>query len=80
METKQKVIDAINKEGIAYINVYSQDCDGVQSQYHKSFTNVEDFYKWEENFYEWAEGSQGYSLTDKDNLDEPATWGGWGDY
>lgn len=23
---------------------------------------------------------KGYSLTDKNNLDEPATWGGWGDY
>jgi hypothetical protein len=41
---------------------------------------VEEFLKWEEDFYEWAEGRQGYSLTDKDNLDEAVTWGGWGDY
>jgi len=67
----------IEKNGVAYINVYSQDCDGVESQYHREFTSIEDFYKWEENFCEWAEGRQGYNLTDKDNLDEQISWGGW---
>ena len=67
----------IENNGIAYINVYSQDCDGVESQYHKEFTNSDDFYKWEENFYEWAEGNQSYYLTTKENLYQDVTWGGW---
>ncbi len=72
-----EIEEVIDRDGIVFINVWTQDCDGVQSQYHKEFTNVDDFYKWEEDFYEWAEGSQGYCLTNKDNLYEQVTWGGW---
>ena len=76
----EQIQEAILRDGVAFINVWSQDCDGVQAQSHTSFKSVEEFLKWEEDFYEWAEGSQGYSLTDKNNLDEAVTWGGWGDY
>jgi hypothetical protein len=76
----EDIKDALLRDGAVYINVWSQDCDGVQSQYHREFKSVEEFIKWEVDFYEWAEGRQGYSFTDKDNLDEAVTWGGWGDY
>jgi hypothetical protein len=76
----EQIQEAILRDGVAFINVWSQDCDGVQGQYHKEFDNVEQFLEWEESFWEWAEGSQGFSLTDKNNLDEHKTWGGWGDY
>lgn len=80
MLSSEQVNDVLLRDGVIYINVWSQDCDGVCAQYHTSFKTLEEFLKWEVDFYEWAEGRQGYSLTDKDNLDEEITWGGWGDY
>jgi len=76
----EQIQEALLWDGVVFINVWSTDCDGVSAQYHKEFESVEQFLAWEVDFYEWAEGRQGYSLTDKDNLDESVTWGGWGDY
>lgn len=80
MLSVEQVQEVLLRDGVIYINVWSQDCDGVNAQYHKSFKTLEEFLTWEEAFYEWAEGRQGYNLTDKNNLDESVTWGGWGDY
>jgi hypothetical protein len=80
MCSAEQIQEALLRDGVAYINVWSQDCDGVNGQHHNSFKSVEEFLIWEGDFWEWAEGRQGYELTTKDNLDESMTWGGWGDY
>ena len=80
MCSTEQIEKAILQDGVAYINVWSQDCDGVNGQYHRSFKSVDEFLIWEVDFCDGAEGRQGYQLTTKDNLDERVTWGGWGDY
>ena len=71
---------AIREDGIAYINVWSTDCDGCSALGHRSFTTVEQFQEWYEAFYEWQEGPQGFDVTDKDHLNEEQSGGSWGDY
>jgi hypothetical protein len=65
---------------IVYVNTWSQDCDGVSAVGYQEFTCIEDFYKWEDSCIEWAEGPFGWELTTKDKINQPHTYGGWGDY
>ena len=77
---QDKIEQTLKNDGIAYINVWSTDCDGCNSQNHRSFTTVEQFQEWYDEFYEWQEGPQGFNVTDKDNLDQEMSGGSWGDY
>ena len=82
-ETELKIEGIISKDGIAYINVWSTDCDGCSAEYSQVFNSMDEYYKWVESFWEWAEGRQGFEITDKDNLVDTATYGngvdGWED-
>jgi len=77
---QDSIEEALKNDGIAYINVWSTDCDGCSSIGHRSFTSVEQFQEWYDGFYEWQEGSQGFDVTDKNNLYEEESGGSWGDY
>jgi len=79
-EQQDRIEEALKNDGIAYINVWSTDCDGCDSQGHASFTSVEQFQDWYDSFYEWQEGRQGFDVTDKDNLHQEMSGGSWGDY
>ena len=70
----------IKTNGIVYINTWSQDCDGVEAIGHRIFTSIEEFNAWEEGQIEWAEGPFGWEITNKDNLNESYSYGGWSDY
>ena len=80
---ESQIQKAILKDGIAYINVWATDCDGCSTEYSQTFTNMKDYQEWDERFWDSAEGSQGYDVTDKENLCESATYGngvdGWED-
>ena len=80
---ESQIQEAILKDGIAYINVWATDCDRCSTEYSQTFTNMKDYQEWDERFWDSAEGSQGYDVTDKDNLCESATYGsgvdGWED-
>ena len=65
---------------IVYVNTWSRDCDGVSAVGHMEFTSFEQFCRWEEHEAEWADGPFGWELTTKDNINQPHTYGGWGDY
>lgn len=69
--------DLINN-GVFYINVYSTDCDGVYSERSLEFKSEADFLVWETNFWEWCEGTQGFTIVDKENRCEGQTdYTGW---
>lgn len=80
---ESKIQEAILKDGVAYINGWSTDCDGCSAVFSQAFYNMDDYYKWDEGFWEWQEGSQGYDFTTKDNCTESASSGngidGWED-
>ena len=80
---ESRIQEAILKDGIAYINGWSTDCDGCSAVFSQAFHNMDDYYKWDNGFWEWAEGRQGYEITSKDNLAENASFGngidGWED-
>jgi len=78
LKTENTILKQLLKDGEFYINYWDTDCDGCSSANFKKFTDIESLIKWIENCFEDEEGSWGWDLTDKDNLEfhEPA--GYWG--
>ena len=71
-------------EGFFWINVWSQDCDGINSERSRKFTSIGEFDEWEESFVDNCEGSQGFEIVEKDSdgsydlLEDYTSSGGWG--
>jgi hypothetical protein len=80
MDRITKVMRDLLLNKVAYINVWSTDCDGCGSTGHRSFTCLLDFEEWEKSCEEWAEGPSGWEPTTKEHLSENWSGGSWGDY
>jgi hypothetical protein len=78
LKTENEISKSLLKDGVFYINYWSTDCDGCSSGSHKSFKDLESFIQWVDGSNEDCEGSWGWELTDKFNLEEYEPRGYWG--
>jgi hypothetical protein len=75
-----KLYKSLVNEGAIYVNTYSQDCDGVSSEYRYTFTDVDEYFMAEKHFYEQDfEGAHSWNVVRKSDLiKEEGTFGhGW---
>ena len=59
---ENKILKQLLLDGFFYINYSSRDCDGCCSERSVKYTNLDKFYREEEEAYEWAEGSMSFTL------------------
>jgi hypothetical protein len=78
LEIENKILKLLLKDGIFYVNYWSTDCDGCSASNNTKFTSLEDFDKWIDNTNEWSDGTWGWELTDKNNLEYSEPAGYWG--
>lgn len=56
------ILKCLLKNGFFWMNYSSRDCDGCYEERAIKFTNLEEFYKKEEDDAEWADGPFSYSV------------------
>ncbi len=76
-----QMLKTILKEGVVHLNCSEGDCDGMTSEYGRTFTSMADYREWIDNVYNWLEGSFYYQIVSKEELiTDSFSYGGWGDY
>tara|TARA_R110001606_G_scaffold187289_1_gene334871 strand:+ start:267 stop:533 length:267 start_codon:yes stop_codon:yes gene_type:complete len=59
---ENEILKCLLKNGFFWMNYSSRDCDGCYEERAIKFTDLEEFYKKEEDDAEWADGPFSYSV------------------
>jgi len=57
----------LRRDGIIYVNIYSQDCDGVEAYGTCELKSLEEYYDTFESFCESIEGAHSWDIVSKED-------------
>ena len=79
--TEEELKATLKRDGVIYVNVYGQDCDGVERFSVFMAKTMEEYNEGEESFADSVEGPASWSIVSKKDTyqdDECGTFGhGW---